>query len=235
MTQTTANFELGTNGVGVTAGDPGSATAWDSMDLVGGNTITYDNTHFYGTLAAKVDNTASNNSTAAMQWAAALGTLTDWYGRIYLYATSVPSSQFRLLTDSNGNIPLFINSSGQIAMLDQGGFAVTTTTPIATNQWVRIEWHWLNSATVGQVEVKLFNNPDSATATETQTSAANRNTSVSTTFLSFGLNDGAATPGPIWLDNIVAGATSYPGPVTVPVTTPQVLSMQSHVFGHGVW
>jgi hypothetical protein len=37
----------------------------------------------------------------------------------------------------------------------------------------------------------------------------------------------------MWFDNILAGATSYPGPVSVPAA--DVLSMQAHVFGHGVW
>ncbi len=236
MAQATANFELGVQGSAVLVADPGSATAWDIRDNPGGNAITYDNAHAYGLLAAKVDNTANAASQNQLIWTTGIGTLTDWYGRLYLYATTFPTTgSYRLVQDSNNNFPVFINATGEVQQYDQGGFVHQTTAVIGLNQWVRIEWHWLNSATVGQVEVKLFNSPDSATPTETKTSAANRNTSVSTTEIRFGLGGGTTEAGPVWLDNLVAGATSYPGPVVVPSTAPQVLSMQSHVFGHGVW
>lgn len=235
MAQATANFELGSNGSDILAVDPGSATAWDAVTNGSGtNILKYNNTHAYGSLAAKVDGTVAGGSQLTMDWTTGIGTLTDWYGRLYLYATTNPSTSLRICRDINNNFPVFVDSSGLVSMLDQGGFAVTTSTAISLNQWVRIEWHWLNSGTVGQVELKLFNSPDSVVPTETQTSAANRNTSVSTTELDFGINPGGSAE-LIWLDNIVAGATSYPGPVTVPSTAPQVLSMQSHVFGHGVW
>lgn len=211
MAQATADFELGTNGNAVLTTDAGSATAWDSKDAAG-NAITYDNAHVYGTLAGKYDATGSPAGACAMVWSTGIGTLTDWYGRTYLYATGNPSGNYRVCGDINGNFPIFITSTGIIQMLDQGGLAVQTAASIGLNQWVRIEYHWLNSLTVGQVEVKLFNNPDSASPTETQTSAANRNTSASTTSLFYGLGSGGSSAGPIWLDNIVAGATSYPGP-----------------------
>jgi hypothetical protein len=79
---------------------------------------------------------------------------------------------------------------------------------------VRIEWHLIHSVTVGQIEIKLFNNPDSATPTETKTGTANHNNAASTTTMKFGSIGGAST-GTYWLDNIVAGAASYPGPASV--------------------
>jgi len=218
VTLCTADFERGVSGSNILTSDPGSATPWDSTTHAGGDVITYDNAHVYGTLAAKVDSTTSGGASAnTLHWSTGIGTLTNWYGRVYLYATTNPGGTYRVVSDPNGNFPLYINAGGTVSMADQGGFAITTTTSIALNQWVRIEWHWINSATVGQVEVKLFNNPDSPTSTETLASAANRNTSVSTTDLDFGLTNGGGSPGPIWLDNIVAGATSYPGPATQPI------------------
>lgn len=213
MAEATANFELGSDGSSILAADPGSATAWDSVQT-NGNSLTYSNTHAYGSLSAKFDNTVSPGASNQLTWSTGIGALTDWYGRVYLYATANPAGgSYRLIVDGNNNFPLFVNASGTVSMLDQGGFAVTTGTAISLNQWVRLEWHWINSATVGQVELKLFNSPDSTSPTDTQTSGANRNTSASTTQLSFGLSSGGGDAGPIWLDNIVAGATSYPGPV----------------------
>lgn len=215
MSEATANFELGVNGNDILVADAGSATAWDSRQNNdgGGNTLKYDNVHVYGSLAAKFDNSGAPSSACVMGWSTGIGTLTDHYGRVYLYATANPvGGSWRIGRDGNNNFPIFINANGTVTMNDQGGVAVTTTAAIGLNQWVRIEYHWINSLTVGQVELKLFNSPDSSTPTETQTSAANRNTSASTTSLEFGLGGGQTTAGAIWLDNIVAGATSYPGP-----------------------
>jgi hypothetical protein len=216
MAQATADFELGVSGNDILVADAGSATAWDVRTNNGaGNTITYDNTHVYGTLAAKFDRSIVDNAACRMEWTTGIGTLTDWFGRIYLYATAFPAASFRVVLDITGNNQLcFINDTGKIRGFDTLGAPVyTTTNSIALNQWVRIEWHWIHSATVGQGEVKLFNSPDSATPTETVTSAADKNTGANTSNVGFGLSEGSVFTGPIWLDNIVAGATSYPGPV----------------------
>lgn len=220
MAQTTATFETGVNGAAISTGDTGSATAWDVRTNPGGNSITYDNSHAYGTLSAKVDSTTTAGSSNLLAWTTALGTLTDWYGRVYLYATANPSDSYRVSVDGNNNFVLYVTSSGTIQQYDQGGLIHATSASISLNQWVRLEWHWINSTSVGQVELRLFNSPDSSTATETKTSAANRNTSASTTDLSFGLSSGASATGPIWLDNIVAGATTWTGPADAGALAP---------------
>jgi hypothetical protein len=219
VTLCTADFELGTNGSAIIAADPGSATAWDSVLQAGGDTATYDNTHTYGRMAAKFDNTPAPNSTNTVTWTAAIGTLTNWYGRVYLWTASFPTSTYRIAHDSGGNFPVYVNSDGTLAAFDLGG-ATSGIVPIALNRWVRIEWHWINSATVGQTEVKLFNTADSLAQDDFIQSAANRNTAASTTSLEFGLANGGNSAGPIWLDNIIAGATSYPGPAVVPTYQP---------------
>ena len=216
MAEATANFELGTNGNDILTSDAGSATAWDVRTNNGvGNTIKYDNAHAYGTLAGKFDRSGDTAAACRMGWTTGIGTLTDWFGRIYLYATANPGANYRVVFDlTGGSHIVFVTSSGTIQSYDTvGGLLYTTTNSIALNQWVRIEWHWIHSTTVGQGELKLFNNPDSATPTETQTSAANKNTGANTSNLTFGLSDGGSSAGPIWLDNIVAGASSYAGSV----------------------
>lgn len=219
MTVCTATFDAGSNGATVSAGDAGAATAWDSVGSFGGNTLTYSNAHSYGRLAAKFDNTAAPASQNSLIWSTALGTVTEHYGRVYLYATYIPTGSYRVVQDGNGQFMVFINSSGLVWSIDQGGTAVATTVPIALNQWVRIEWHWVNSITVGQVEIRLFNSPNSTSPTEAVSTAANRNTLASATSLEIGLGSGGGETGPIWLDNVVAGATSWPGPAPVPAPT----------------
>ena len=45
---------------------------------------------------------------------------------------------------------------------------------------------------------------------------AARNTGASLNDIKFGDAGGSSTSSTVWLDNIVAGATSYPGPAAVP-------------------
>jgi len=215
VAQATSTFETGVNGSDILTTDPGSATPWDvRLNAGGGNTITYDNAHAYGVLSGKFDRTASDSAACRMEWTTGIGTLTDWYGRVYIYATANPAGSYRVVRDlTGGSFIVFVTSSGTIQSYDTvGGLLYTTATSIGLNQWVRVEWHWIHSATVGQGELKLFNSPDSSTPTETKTSTATFNTGVNTSNVSFGLSDGGPGAGPIWLDNVVAGAPGYPGP-----------------------
>jgi hypothetical protein len=237
MAQLTANFELGSNGSNILSSDPGSATAWDTTEALGGGILTYDNTHpAHGTLGAKID--AASGNRCDMIWSTAMGTVTDHYGRFYIYLTAYPASAGGLLSVYNGAGFCFrmqVNGSGQILGVDNTGVAFTFTNVISLNQQVRIEYHLVHSATVGQQEIKLFNTASSSTATETQTSAANRNLDAQADQLKFAVGDGGLSAWAYWMDDIVGNATSYPGPFVEPVVATQVLSMQSHVFGHGVW
>ena len=62
-------------------------------------------------------------------------------------------------------------------MRDSGGTArITTANTVPLNAWYRAEGLVTSNATAGQLEVKLFDSPDSTTPTETQTSAADLDT-----------------------------------------------------------
>ena len=222
MTQVSANFETGTNGNTVSTGDTGSATAWEGVTIGASAALIYDTAHVYNTLAAKVSTGASSVSCYA-EWTTAAGTLTDHYGRIYLYWTANPTVDCRVVNafDSSdvGAWGIVIGQAGgsfpgQVRLLKVGSATVATTTAtISLNQWIRIEWHTVNSATVGTLELKLYNTPDSTTATETISGSA-LNNGANTKRWRFGMATAGANTGPFWMDNIITGATSYPGPVT---------------------
>lgn len=216
MAEATADFETGTDTSAVLTTDTGSATAWDAKSAFSGNSIVYDSTHAYDTLSGKFDSTPSAAAACNLAWSTGIGTLTDWYGRIYLYLTAFPSVEFRLVKDLLGSgQQIKVNASGLVVVQDADQAQVfVTTNAVNTNAWTRIEFHCVQSATVGQWEVKLFTSPDSATATETKSSAANRNTGASLTDVGIGLIGGGSA-GTVWLDNIVIGATDWPGPAGV--------------------
>jgi len=99
-------------------------------------------------------------------------------------------------------------------------FTFTGTVPL--NAWFRIEGFVTGNASTGQVELKQFNDPASATATETQTSAASVNTGGTMDTYEFGMPvTPSANNGPFWMDNIGLSSTGYLGPATV--TSPGVM------------
>ncbi len=224
MALCTADFELGTQGATIATGDTGSATAWNVVSVPGsGGALIYDNTHAYGIRAAKLT-TGSPGTAGTLEWSSgSLGTQTDTYGRLYFYTTANPSSnpvslvQYRATTTIRCRIN--IKTDGKIELADSTNFGqFTSTNAIGLNQWVRLEWHFVFSSSVGHMECKLFNNADSSTATET---IGNQSTNLP---LGGGsANDVQFSWGPnasqiIWFDHILAGASSYPGPVVTGFT-----------------
>lgn len=229
MTQFTATFETGVNGNTIAVADAGSANAFDAVLIGTGAALVYDNAHVYGSLAAKVSTTGTV-SASRTEWTTA-GTLSNWYGRVYLYFTgNIDDLHIMEFFDSGGGHCAAISmagvaNTGKIELLDATQSLITggrTTNTISLNQWIRLEYHLINNAAAGSFELKLFNSPDSTTPTETVTTT-NQNTSADTLYFRHGVTLAQASVGPFWMDNIVIGATSYPGPVlpaTVASDTP---------------
>ena len=211
----TANFEAGTLSSTITSGDIGSADAWTTVVIGAGCTVTYDNTHAYGNLAAKL---TTGGNAMRLRWTHADNS--DHYGRIYLYLNALPAggSYINILNFyNNANIGAIvrITDTGQLVYIDNPvNVSGTSTNALSTGQWVRLEWHVIHNFITGSIETKIFNSPNSTSATETFT-WSNRNTFTGVTETYFGMGfDGQDSPD-YWLDNIVAVATSYPGPVVV--------------------
>jgi hypothetical protein len=212
MAQLTANFALGTNGNAILAADPGSANAWDSIVKPGSGTGVYDNTHTTGH-SPEMAQFVSANGQYQLQWSTALGTVTDHYGRLYWYQTGYGGFLDVVRMGSTGSFAggLDVNiTNGHINLRDQAGaIQAATTQAVALNQLVRIEWHIIHSATVGQIEVKLFNSAESTTPDETIATTANINTLASANEINFG--PVAARAETWWIGDIVANANAYPG------------------------
>lgn len=230
MAQISADFELGTNGNSVLPADAGSATAWDTESTAGASTRTYsDAVVAHGGLSMKLTWNAASET--VISWTTALGTVTDHYGRFYLYMLANPSNFCDILRMLSGGSPSFYASvipAGTIALADQGGNNIgTTTNALALNQKTRIEYHIIHSVTVGQVELKLFNSAESTTPTETLTTAADKNLLASADEIRYGIRGGQSSSS-YYYDDIVANATSYPGPVITATA-----NLAPVIFGRG--
>jgi len=171
-----------------------------------------------------------------MEWTL-LGS-TDMYGRLYLYATAFPASETVIMNFFRTTPPLHdtqiaIRSDGALRIRDTIGSNIFGSVPIALNQWIRIEYHILDVASPnGIIEVKLFNTAESPSANETIGGVGIESSATFYEHLQIGKSFYGTWTTDVWLDDIVANATSYPGPVIPPA--PEVLSIQQHVGRH-VW
>lgn len=211
MARCSARFETGTNGNTIATGDTGDSTAWDSVSLGTGGTAVYNNTLKHdGALSGKL--TRGTAGTVILQWTGALGTVTDHYGRAYVYLTAAPASAFALvlcLSGASNACQVRLDAAGRLRARDSTGSETLGAVALAVNQWVRIEWHFVHSTTVGQIEIKLFNNTDDLTATDTIT-ATGKNTLASGDRIRFQADVNASYV--VQFDDLIAGATAYPGP-----------------------
>lgn len=212
----TGNFETGVNSSSVLTTDAGSASAWDYSDA--STNVKYDNTHVaHGTLSAK-------SNSGAVGWTTKFATQTDHYGRAYHYLTAVPNNLLTVvyLTCSGGIIRFGIDTSGHFIIINNLGTTVKTSTlTVALNQWMRFEFHVLHSLTVGVMEMKLFNTSmDASTPDETITQTA-MDTFASSSEIYFGNATEASESAPMWIDDIAAAATSYPGPAATAAYQPR--------------
>lgn len=229
MAEKTAGFETGVHGNALAAADAGDATAWTAVETPA--FATYDSTRVKdGSYSAQVVIPATRK---VFYWSQSA--VTDQYGRVYVYFTAVPTStavKFCGAESSGGVRAAYLahTTSGKLSAISAGGTVITTTASIELDRWVRIEWHFIHSDTTGQMEIKLFNDPNSETPTEVQTSASNIDTNASSNFFLFGKLDTDGSDGyTYWLDRIVAEATSYPGPVPFRYVPSQYLDYE---FSH---
>jgi len=222
MALCSADFEKGTQGNTPAIGDLGSATAWDVVVTETNSTIIYDNTHAHGARAAKFVTVTGSPCHSYLVWSTALGTVTDHYGRLYIYPTDLSAihyfigpTQASFTPATYNDTGLTLTGTGAIELRDSAATVqATTTTVVPLNAWSRIEYHFVHSTTVGSVEVKMFvgANAEGTVPDETKT-ASSINTNTNASYLMIGNGNNAATL-TFWLDDIIAGASSYPGPVT---------------------
>ena len=205
-----------------------------STGNTGGNSGDYFDAVFNSTGTALVFSTTQAMSGFSMRCSPATPTRTGirWdgthtatnYGRFYIRPGSFPSSGInRILEVFAGvlNYLIVIDPAAKLRIVGSDGSAVWAqgTTVLTAGNWVRIEWQEVQSATVGQVVVRLYTDPESETITETLDSGATRNIA-GTNELMFAI--GTNEVWTAYYDDLVGGALSWVGPQSrvVPQTIP---------------
>lgn len=233
MTLLTNSFEGGTNGTTLTTGNTGGASgnAFDAVNIGTGAANTFDNAQAaHGTLSNKVSTTATVSS-CYDEWNTSMGTLSQVWFRGYYYFTANPAATVRLwscLVTSTTCAAVRVTTTGTLQFTNTGGTVIlTSTATVPLNQWFRVEGFVIGSATVGQMEMKLFKTADSSTPDETDTSTAVQNTSGSPNTYRFGVTSALANAGPYWMDDLGLSDSGYIGPAVAAAASVQPLVVPS--------
>lgn len=219
-------FEAGPNAGTITTAGADGEQSWDTKNNTGTNvTSIYDTTHAYGTYAAKLGTGASSQSNY-FEWSTTINggsTVQNHCGRALVYLTANPTAAMQIYsarTSGAAAAGIAIKTDGKIELRDNGGVArATSTNAIGLNQFVRLEWNIVHSATVGQITVRIYNSPDAAVASYTEeiATAATINTTAGASVFRIGIiTTGANQPSSgkfMWLDGVAEGGTDWFGRV----------------------
>jgi hypothetical protein len=205
------------SGTTITNGNSGGAsgTAFNTTSIGTGASLVSDSTHVaHGSLAMKAA-TAGTSTVSYGNWSTAMGAQTQVWFRSYLFITANPATVltpilfFNTTTQAGG---LQITTGGKLQLIDANSATILTgTLNVSLNNWFRVEGFIITSATVGQMEYKLFLTPDSATADEVMTSAATQNTNTQVVSYRYGTTLSSANQ-TIWHDDLGLSNVGYIGP-----------------------
>lgn len=207
--------EGGTNGTAVTVANSAGASGvpFTGVNIGTGAAFAYSTTRAYsGTKSYQL----STGTTATYIYAThSFPALDQVWARGFFYFTANPPAMtlFRFIGGSGTLLrgAVGIDATGHLRILNSVGSVISTmAATISLNQWVRVEARCIGSATTGQIEIRLFNTPDSDTPTEVLTSAATINTGGTLTDIWWGESGAVANVGPYWMDDPQIDAAGYP-------------------------
>lgn len=229
------SFEGSSDETTVTTGNSGGASgnAFDSVSVGTGATVVYDNAQSaLGSFSCRTGTTGTS-SLAYVAWT--LASVTTDYSRGLLRLTSLPSAAaqpvLRYLSGGSQSLRVNVKSAGTIEVRDAGNSVVgTTTAAITAGQFWRMEVRTVLSATVGQVELRYFANPNSATPTETLNLSGLALTA-NATEIRWGVGAALANAVSTWFDNVAAEGTGFFGPSTVTGTATRATTFGTTVVG----
>lgn len=218
------------SGTAMTAGSGGnsggaSGNFLDVVNLGSSGVVASDSAQkAHGSLSTKITTVASSLCFVAWTTSITGSPLTTMWFRIYVYITASPPAAnipiCRFLTSGAQQCSrMVINTSGKLVFNDGANATqLTSTNNVPANAWFRIEGFCTSSATVGQLEFKLFTTADSTTPLETQTSAATLNTNAGIAQWQVGITSVAIANGTVWVDDLGLTDQGYLGPAAVSTT-----------------
>lgn len=212
-------FDMGSEGTALTPLNTSDVDS-DALDVAGaagtGAVCIFELVGAYTGLFGMRTETGGSSVTAYMGWT--LLSDTESYGRMYGKAGAFPAASRSIIAYRTGAVGasqalrIAISNTGTIEVRRADNTKVGETIAVITvDDWFRLEWHVVWSATVGTVELRLFLSPDSTTPTETL-SLSGLALAANVTQIRWGVTASAASAPVFWHDIIANGTTDWFGP-----------------------
>lgn len=173
-----------------------------------------------GTTSYRIVQSATFANTRVVWALASVGTLTDIYGRMYVWMSANPTATMAIAQHMTGSRmgSVAITTTGKLQWISSvavlAGSPTTATVPLSS--WFRVEWRYtVTGANAANGTIYYFNNAavESATPTETLASGAmTANSQSNFTQLQIGQNEGGIPSGTMYMDSIALSGTGLPGP-----------------------
>lgn len=214
------DFNGGTPGANVLTTDQGSGDPWDSISVTTAP-FTYDNSIVHEGACCGMIVEPATGVTARCGWTGLGAIVTDVWVRMYIYATANPAadwkiSNVRTSTGAAASAQISIDTNGKIHVIGPSAtLNIDSVNSITLSQQVRIEYRILASATAGQFEWWLYNNPEAPIGSHTETKVATGQVlGADTGELRFGVaSTSAPTSQTLRIDSVEASATGPLGPL----------------------
>jgi hypothetical protein len=223
MTDLTATFEVAGKVAGdtISTGDAGALTPWDDIAVGGGNNL-YASGAAHGSLCAKIAPAGLLRWEESPRFGGAGPS--DHYGRVYFKGVTIANIQtfapVRFLCvgvtgGGNSYLGIYFGSDGKLRVYSVTDSLIATSTGSwSLSAWHRIEYHVVNNVSAGALTIRIYDSLDDTSIAETMSlssiDSGGRTAYWQMGFPSFNGGDEG------YLDDIVANATTWPGPAFIP-------------------
>jgi hypothetical protein len=164
-----SNDCTGTDTVAVTTSNSGGPDQFGDVEVSGaGASLTYSSTHTFHGNATSIHAVGG----ASIAYAAFEMDETTAYSRMYMNMPSNPSASARIILYADQTVfvmctAVYVNTSGQLVVLDSGFNVIDTSTTVITGSDARLEFDFVGDAADGSFELRIYQSIESATPTET--------------------------------------------------------------------
>lgn len=247
MTVLRHNFDGGPHGTTLTAANSAQVPGNDPFNSVtaknADNIIQYTDAAALGRPTAEyvLQCSTVGVTQANCAWTTAMGSQSQVWWRQYFYLTATPTPNDVCIYECDngsaytGTVYVEATTNKMYIAKDTVTQYVTMATPAPLNQWLRLEAWFKFSATLGEIQLRLYTDADSDTAFET-ISASNLALSASTAnSFAFGQPLPTGSKPTMYFSGLELNNTGWPGPAPfkqkgVPGYQPNPVAIHSDVF-----
>lgn len=246
MTALRNNFDGGPDGTTLTVANSGQVPGNNAFNSV--TTKVADNVIQYTSAAALARPTAEyvlqcstvGVAQANCAWTTAMGSQTQIWWRQYFYLTAAPATNDMCIFECDngsayaGTVYVEQTTNKLYVGKSNAGSLLTMATAAPLNQWLRLEAWFKFSATVGEIELRLYTDADSDTAFET-IAVNNQTLTASANNFAFGQPFTTGGKPTTYFSGIELNNEGWPGPAPfkqkgVPGYQPNPVAIHSDVF-----